>query len=204
MEKEKYLEDLSEIRSIMDKSTRFISLSGLSGIIAGSLALIGAYLASIILGKIDYNVRTKITPPLDTTILLLTIAIVILVLSLGAGVFFSYRKAKKLNQTLWGTQSKRFLVNVFIPLATGGLVCLVLLFDGYIGLIAPLTLIFYGLALINGSKYTLKEIRGLGLVEIFLGLIGLTFVGYGLLSWAMGFGIMHIIYGIYMHLKYER
>jgi len=68
--------------------------------------------------------------------------------------------------------------------------------------VAPLTLIFYGLALVNASKYTLSEIRSFGIAEIVLGLIAMAFIGYGLLFWAIGFGLLHIIYGIIMHVRY--
>ena len=85
---------------------------------------------------------------------------------------------------------------------TGGILCLILLFNGYVGIIAPLTLIFYGLALVNASKYTLKEVRSLGIAEIILGLIATYFIGYGLLFWSVGFGLLHIIYGIIMKTRY--
>ena len=65
-------------------------------------------------------------------------------------------------------------------------------------------LIFYGLALINSSKYTFFEIRYLGIAEIVLGLIASVFVSSGLILWAAGFGLLHIIYGIIMYYKYER
>jgi len=120
-----------------------------------------------------------------------------------AGILLTRNKARKTNQKLWDSQSQRLLINLFIPLAVGGILCLILLSKGFIGLIAPLTLVFYGLALINASKYTLSEIRSLGIIEVALGLIGCQFVGYGLILWALGFGILHIIYGIVMHVKYD-
>ena len=57
---------------------------------------------------------------------------------------------------------------------------------------------------VNASKYTLNDIRYLGLTEIFLGLVALVFLEYSLLFWAIGFGLVHIIYGIVMYYKYER
>jgi hypothetical protein len=44
----------------------------------------------------------------------------------------------------------------------------------------------------------------LGICEIGLGLIASIYMGYGLLFWAVGFGVLHIIYGIVMYMKYER
>jgi hypothetical protein len=117
-------------------------------------------------------------------------------------MYFTQRKAKKNNQNIWDKQSQRLIANLMIPLVVGGILCLILLNNGFIGLIAPLTLLFYGLGLVNASKYTLTEIRSLGLIEIALGLIGCQFVGFGLILWAVGFGVMHIVYGIVMHLRH--
>ena len=119
------------------------------------------------------------------------------------GIFFTSRKAKKNKQKLWDQQTKRLLLNLFIPLATGGILCLILLSKGFIGFVAPFTLIFYGLALVNASKYTLREVRSLGILEIILGLIGTNYVGFGLLFWVIGFGALHILYGIIMKVKYK-
>ena len=204
MEKQKYLDDLQDIKMIMDRSSRFISLSGMSGVVAGVTALFGAYLAySIVYAGQDYLNYRHANLSVSNLILLLTIAIGVLVVSVTGGIYFTHRKAKKNQQKAWNSQSRRLIINLFIPLATGGLVCLILIGKGLIGIIAPFTLIFYGLGLINASKYTLSEIRSLGMMEILLGIIGCQFVGYGLILWGIGFGVLHIIYGIVMYKKYE-
>lgn len=204
MDQQKYIDDLREIKSIMSRSSRLISLSGLAGVFAGIFALGGAYMAySTVYTNQNYlGYRVAILNS-ETIVSLLTIAITTLILSIGAGVFFTSRRAKKTNEKLWDHQTKRLLINLFIPLATGGILCLILLSKGYIGVVAPLTLIFYGLALVNASKYTLDEIRSLGLLEIALGLFATYFIGYGLIFWSIGFGVLHIIYGLVMHRKYE-
>ena len=129
---------------------------------------------------------------------------VILLGALATGIFFTTRKARRNQQAIWGALTRRLLLNLSIPLAVGGVFCLALFQQGIIGFIAPATLIFYGLALINASKYTLRDIRFLGLSEIVLGLIGLFNLGYGLDLWAFGFGVLHIVYGAIMYYKYER
>jgi len=204
MNNETYIEDLKMIREIMNRSSRFISLSGLSGVFAGSFALIGAYLAYLtVYANQDYLQYRKAVLTTETITTLLLIAVVTLLLSIAMGIFLSKRKARKDKQKVWNLQAKRMLINLFIPLITGGFLSLIFLFKGYIGIVAPLTLIFYGLALVNASKYTLTEIRSLGIVEIILGLLAAQFIGYGLIFWALGFGVLHIIYGIAMHLKYR-
>jgi hypothetical protein len=202
--KEKYLEDLKEIREMMNRSSRFISLSGLSGISAGVAALIGAYLAHRTIQS--YQLEMDFYPAqLSSEALyrLLLIASLTLIIALISGIWFTSRETRKRNLKVWDAQTKRLLINLFIPLITGGVLCLMLIFKGFAGMAAPLTLVFYGLSLVNASKYTLDEIRSLGLLEIALGLVAFYFIGYGLIFWAIGFGILHIAYGLYMYLKYK-
>ncbi|MEQ8927654.1 MAG: hypothetical protein RLO81_17690 [Fulvivirga sp.] len=200
--KEKYIEDLKEIKDIMNRSSRFISLSGLSGISAGICALIGAYLAyNTVYQNQNYLGYRKAIITGDSVSTLLLIAIGTMIVAIGSVIYFTTRETKKRNQKIWDHQTKRLLINLSIPLVTGGILALMFLYKGFIGVVAPLTLIFYGLALVNASKYTLDEIRSLGIIEICLGLIAMQFIGYGLLFWAVGFGILHIIYGVFMQLK---
>lgn len=208
MQKQKnHLQTLTEIKNLMERSSRFISLSGLTGVAAGIFALIGAWAAHYYLG-ISFTDETAYHPGLTVLELerfMVADALAVLVLALGFGVFFTARKAKKAGLKVWDKTAERLLINLMLPLAAGGIFCLILIFRwGQISFIAPLTLIFYGLALINASKYTLNDIRFLGIAEIILGLIGSYFINYGLLLWSIGFGVLHIIYGFVMYYKYER
>jgi hypothetical protein len=214
---DKHLEDLKEIRSIMERSSRFISLSGLSGIFAGIYALTGAFAVWFYLNKNPYarfifnsDIFNSVDSLLgsNTKVNFLTFlaadAFVVIFLAITTGIYLTTRQARKKGQSIWDKSSQLMIINLAIPLITGGLFCLILLYHGLIGLVAPVMLLFYGLALINGSKYTLTDIRYLGFCEIILGLISTVFIGYGLLFWAIGFGVMHILYGTIMYFKYER
>ncbi|MEN7549843.1 hypothetical protein AAG747_18100 [Rapidithrix thailandica] len=199
-------QEISEIRSLMERSSRFISLSGLSGIFAGIFALGGAAIAYLLLKK-EYGSASlyqdqNISPDLIQWLLLDALGII--VLAVATGIYFTTRNAKKKGLKTWDHTTKRVLSNLLLPLATGGLFCLILIFQQFIVLVAPATLIFYGLALINASKYTLSDIRYLGIIEISLGLLASFFLGYGLLFWSIGFGLMHILYGTIMYFKYEK
>jgi uncharacterized membrane protein HdeD (DUF308 family) len=66
------------------------------------------------------------------------------------------------------------------------------------------TLVFYGLALINASKYTVRDVFYLGICEIVLGVLSMFLTGFTLLFWALGFGILHILYGTIMYFKYDK
>lgn len=202
---EKYAEDLREIKEIMNRSSRFISLSGLSGISAGVSALLGAFVAyRTVFADQDYPDYHRVVLTGESLTQLLLIAIGTLLLAIGTGIYFTTRETGKRNQKAWDYQTKRLLINLSIPLLTGGLLCLNLLFRGYVGMVAPLTLIFYGLALVNAGKYTLGVVRSLGVMEIVLGLLAMYFTGSGLLLWSVGFGGLHIGYGLFMQWKYKK
>lgn len=209
--KKEYLDNLNEIKSLMEKSSRFLSLSGLSGVIAGLTALAGATLAYFYFDGKLFNpdfifelLRGDYIEVTNGITFLLTDAIVVLIVAFAGAIYFTNRKAKKDEVKAWDKSAKRTLINLAIPLVTGGLFSLVLAYHLQISLIAPATLIFYGLALINAGKYTVKDIRYLGITEIILGLAASFFTGYGLILWIIGFGILHIFYGIIMYVKYER
>tara|TARA_R110000868_G_scaffold110419_2_gene299200 strand:+ start:159 stop:806 length:648 start_codon:yes stop_codon:yes gene_type:complete len=214
MESNKYLDDITEIKNMMSRSSRFISLSGLSGILAGVYALIGAYLANLQLGQqlgsasnYGLNSRTEYTQIASNTDLiysLVLIAVGVILMAAITGILLTIKKSKKSGEKIWDVSSKRLLVNFLIPLLVGGIFCLVLLQYNASGLIAPTTLLFYGLACVNASKYTLGDIRYLGIANIIIGLLSTQFIGYGLYFWALGFGVFHIIYGALMYYKYDR
>ncbi len=203
MDQEKYIQDIKEIREMMDRSGRFISLSGISGVVAGIIALVSAFIAYhyIYLDSDFYSFKVVYLSP-ETIQDIFLLALATLVLSIGSVIILTHQTTKKKGQKLLNKHAKLVLVNLAIPLITGGIVCIILIINGYIGVIAPLTLVFYGLALVNASKYTLDDIRSLGITQIMLGLMGLYFIEYGLILWAIGFGILHIVYGIIMRLKY--
>ncbi len=209
IEKDQQLEQIKEIHSMMERSSRFISLSGLSGVFAGFFALAGAGAFSVYINqKLNYGYTELIRlTDIDAIPSLVTFCIVdallVITLSLVFAIFFTTRKARETGQKLLDGSARRLLLSLFIPLITGGIYCLGLLHYDRFGLIAPTTLIFYGLALLNASKYTLDEIKWLGITEIIIGLTGMFFIGYGVTLWAIGFGVMHIIYGLMMYVRYE-
>ena len=204
------LDTLKEIRSLMERSSRFISLSGLSGVSAGICALIGAALAALYLGRFGSNELTYEHLSefenwgLKAGVFFVLDAVLVLVSAVLSAIYFTTRKAKIKGQKVWDALTRRLILSLAVPIAVGGVFILALIYHGLVGLVAPSTLVFYGLGLVNASKYTLDDVRQLGYAEIILGLITCFNVGYGLESWALGFGGLHIAYGLYMYYKYER
>ena len=201
-----YQKDIESIRQLMERSVKFLSLSGLSGILAGVYALIGAAVAYIIIYYPDTPLEYRKQSVNEIAIIskLLAIAMGILVVSLITGYKLASGKARKLGVKVWDTTSKRLTINLAVPLVAGGLFILILLSNGHYGVAAPACLVFYGLALMNASQNLFDEVRYLGYLEIVLGLIAAIIPGFGLFFWAMGFGVLHIIYGAVMFKRYDQ
>ena len=208
----KHLETLSQIRDLMDRSSRFISLSGLSGVAVGSFALLGVALAYGFLGIWPFEKGPEYFAIAREThkwgmghyTFFFVTAIFVLFFAVASGIFFTTRKARQKGYQIWDATTKRLLVNLLIPLLTGAVFCFALYYHGQIEFVAPATIVFYGLGLVNASKYTFNDIRMLGILEIILGSVALFYPKYGLEFWGFSFGILHIIYGILMYYKYEK
>lgn len=210
-QQQEQLDSIKAIRSMMEQSSRFLSLSGLSGVIVGLMAIAGVFIAYAFLGmRIDEpGYFTKILNAdgnlnIEVYTFLITELLVLLIIALVTAIFLSMRKASAKGVTIWDAIAKRLVINMVVPLLTGALFCVILLYHGYINLIIPSTILFYGLAIYNASKYTLHDIRSLGIIEILLGLAAAYFVDYALLFWGFGFGVLHIVYGLYIYFKYEK
>ena len=194
---------------MMEESTKFLSLSGFSGVFLGLFAIAGAMVAWFIIpegGNISSEEYLNSLPVNEATAIKLQMglnALVVLLLSVAAALFFSFRNAIRSGRSIWTPVSKRLFINLSIPLAAGGIFALILAFQNHFQLIIPVFLVFYGLALINAGKFTYDEIFYLGIFEIITGLVASVFPDQGLLFWIFGFGILHIVYGVMMYRKYQ-
>jgi hypothetical protein len=190
-----YSEDIKTIKRIMEESSRFLSLSGLSGIFAGILAFLGGFAAHFL------RLRTQ-----DISLLkyeVVAVAMIVLVLALAGSFYFSIRKARSKGQKIWTPVSRRLLLNLFIPLISGGFFILILYFENHWKLIVPAMLIFYGLSLVSAGKFTYSEVFYLGLAELITGFLAAIFQESFILFWVLGFGFLHIVYGLIMYRKYQ-
>jgi len=224
MEEKELQDELASIRRIMERSSKFISLSGLSGILAGVYALVGALIAWTLLNSdpaygVLRQARTEADAPVTglfyggdgfagiytgLIVKLLLIAVAVLVASIITAILLSSRQAKKKGQPMWGAISQQLMFNMAIPLIAGGALIFILLLHHHYGIVSAASLIFYGLALVSASNFTFGEVKYLGICEVILGLIAACLPGHGLLFWALGFGVLHIIYGGMMYFKYDK
>ncbi|NVK48474.1 MAG: hypothetical protein HWE09_01815 [Cyclobacteriaceae bacterium] len=198
--------ELAEIKAMMERSTRFLSLSGLSGVLAGIYAFLGAGIAWywVYYPSSEFALETEEVNPSDLQTKLLVIAFLVLVLAIGSAYLLSQYKSQKKSQQFWSPASKRFLLALFIPVIAGGFFSFALIHQSAYQLLAPATLTFYGLGLISASHFTLGEIRNLGIGQLVLGIFAAYFPDFGLICWALGFGLLHVIYGSMMYYRYDR
>lgn len=198
-----YLAEIKEIRQMMEQSSRFLSLSGLSGILVGLYALIGAFIAYQIIYFPLSSPYRKIFPS-EISSSLIVLGAVILILSLVTVLWLTYRKTKNSGKKFWNPGSRLMSIHLAIPLVSGGILILVFVSRGIFSIVSPSCLVFYGLALVNAAKFTRQEIFYMGLIQITLGILAAIFPGLGLLLWAIGFGLIHVIYGTVMYFRYEQ
>jgi hypothetical protein len=206
------LEELQEIRRLMERSSRFLSLSGISGIWAGTSALIGAAVAFYYFDLVPFGSKfmayqQALENPkwgIDPETFFFLDAAIILFVALCGSLFFTYRKAKQAGQPIWSNIALRTAQALLIPVAVGGLCSLIFLYRGYYSLIAPIMLLTYGLGIISAAKHTHREVNWLGAGQLVLGAVGLLVPGIGLELWAIGFGLLHVVYGFIHYNTYER
>ena len=189
-QEKEHLQAIQDIKTMMERSTKFSSISGKAGIVVGMLAVI------VFAGIKWFDVTTVAS--------LFVVMVGTLMLALSIGLYLSIAKAKKEGTAIFDTTAKRFLVQFFIPLFVGGILCLIFACQNQIGYIPAMMLIFYGFALVHASKFSLDTIKSLGYLEIIAGLIAAAFAQYGMWCWVIGFGVLHIIYGFIIYTKYEK
>ncbi len=209
MTKTKPFEDISEIRNMMERASRFISLSGLAGVFAGLYAIIGAtiaywYFNMYIIENSESLIFSSLNLYEEIPVFVILLAALVFIFSVSSAVYFTTKNSKNKSLPLWDNTTKKLLISLFVPLLTGGIFILFLISRSYYDLIVPSSLIFYGLALLNGAHFTYSDIRYLAYFELAIGIISLWFNDYAIIVWAVGFGFMHIAYGTIMYFKYEK
>lgn len=202
-------EALREIRSIMDRSARIISLSGWSGIWAGTVALIGAFIGERWLQQPEYKgigstLYASATHFDSYTVNFIFLGIAVFATAMGGVIFFTQRKAARMGRKAWNNASRMMLAQLFYPVFAGGVFCLLFIYYGCGMFVAPACLVFYGLALLSAGRHTFSDIRYLGMLDVALGCAAMFFPGHGLIFWGLGFGVLHIFYGIMMRGKYDQ
>lgn len=199
---ENYLSELKEIRQMMEQSSRFLTLSGLAGVLIGLYALIGSFIMYQVLSEKAESVFSVSLGSLNRS-LTVQIFSIILVLSLITIFYLTAKRVRRSGKKFWNPGTRLMVISLVIPLLTGGILIIVFVTQSMLHLLPALSLVFYGLALVNAAKFTRHEIFYMGLLQISLGIFASIVPNLGLLFWAFGFGLLHVIYGTVMYIRYE-
>jgi len=198
--KDKHIEDLRAIHNLMERSSIFVNLSGIGAIIVGLCALAGSWFAHRILWQ--YSLAPYTLTELKLS--LLTLAAIVFFSALGIYVLFVWLRSRQLKAKFWNATARKISINFGVPFLSGSLVVFHLLTNDYISMVAPVSIIVYGIAVFCASHNSFVESRLLAVLEIALGVVALWFPGQGLWFWMVGFGLLHILYGIVFWFNHER
>jgi hypothetical protein len=208
MSTKEQIENIKSIKEMMERSSRYMTLSGFASIFAGIYAIVGAVIGYFWVYqqqiKWDEHFHLFRKYNYDPRFVLFGIALVVFLFAVGTAIYLTRKKAKKTGLSIWNSQAKRVIYQFAIPLVAGGLFCILLILHNEISLVASASLIFYGLALLNASKFTFNETHQFAIAQIVLGLLAGVFLCYGIVFWTIGFGLFHIIFGIVIYIRYEK
>jgi hypothetical protein len=202
----------AEASSGVRRQTRYLAFSAWSFLSIGLLFLLVIASAWVYLG---YEIEGQTDPeqlfgrfeaiPSHYYALAAVACLLALGLGLGLVTWFNNRKAERLGLARWNAAATKMVQEAAVPLLGGGLLLAVLVFRyGLFGLVAPLSLLFYGLALTRASWFSLRELRSLGYVQIGLGLVSCLFPRETLLFWGLGLGLAHVLFGLWMAVREQR
>lgn len=191
---EKAAEDILHIRTVMDRTVKFGSVSGTAGIISGFVAIASALVAWQWLGVGLFVDPDSFSYTEGKYLLLLGAAV--MALSVTTAAVLSVRNAARRKESIWTGTTQRLVYAMAVPLVPGGLFALLLLYAGSLYLALAATLIFYGIAMHSAAAFSHAEFRPLGLLCTASGLAAAAFPAYSLLFWLLGFGLLNIIFGL--------
>ena len=175
------MDNLSFIRSTMERATSFTAVPGWGGVAMGATALVAAAIAPL-QGSPDGWLR------------------VWLVEALVAGAIGSYamaRKARRSEGAALSRPTRRFLLSYAPPILVGALLTFVLHREGLFRVLPGLWLMLYGTGVVTGGAFSVRVVPVMGLCFMAVGAVALVApASWGDPALALGFGVLHIIFGV--------
>ncbi|HEY3011164.1 MAG TPA: hypothetical protein VGJ36_00360 [Gemmatimonadales bacterium] len=181
------MDNLSFIRSTMERATAFTAVPGWGGVAMGVTALIATVLASN-----SATVTEWLVIWLSASVLAFTI-----------GGWAMVRKARRAGTTVFSYSGRRFVLSYVPPLAVGALLTVVLVRAGLHSALPGTWLLLYGTGVVTGGAFSVRVVPIMGFCFMALGALALL-ISPGWSEWllAAGFGGLHIIFGIIIARRY--
>lgn len=174
-----------------------LSLKGISGVLFGVISILFIYSIYNFLDQFSAGVGIGLIPISFFEIILIIISIIYIFISFFTIVSINKRRRKKMQLSGWEMNSKKIVYIFLCFLALGGIGTYLLLTNGQLKLIIPLSLFLYGFTYLIIKKYTNVKSTLFGVLFISAGITAYFLPNYMYLLWGISFGVYHIIYGIY-------
>lgn len=181
------IDNLAFIRETMERSSVFTSVPGYGGMLMGITAIVAAYIASI---------QPTIREWLIVWLIEASLAFLI-------GLLAMWQKTKLSNSSLLSTPARKLLLNSLPPFLCGIVITLGLWRFGIFEIMIPIWLLLYGAAVVTGGSYSVKAVPIMGWCFLAVGTIAFFVpTAYGNLLMAIGFGVLHIVFGFIIGRKF--
>jgi hypothetical protein len=182
------MENLEFIRDTMERSTHFTAVPGYGGMLIGFTAIGAAYIA-----------HTQAPLIRDWVIVWLVEA----VLAFCIGLFAMWQKSKLAGTTLNSVPAKKMILSFVPPMICGVIITLGLWRYGDFVSMIPVWLLLYGAAVVTGGSYSVRAVPIMGWCFIALGAIAFFLpANTGNLMMTLGFGLLHMVFGLVIARKY--
>ena len=182
-------ENLKMIRNLMERSTQYSTFSGLSGVFAGLVSIVGC-LVTQAMGKVDDR-------PIE---FIVTWAIVILV-AVGADYLLTKRRAAEVGKRVLSRLGRQMVIAAIPGLGSGSLLTFYFMQHKMLANIFPVWMLAYGIAVCATGLFSQREVSALGAAFLVAGAFSLLLPVSGLLMMAITFGGFHIVYALVMSKK---
>lgn len=186
-------ENLRVIRELMERSTKYSTFSGPSGILAGAASIVGCV--------VTHSLATR--PPGSDSFripFLITWSMVIL-FAIGADFLLMKRRAARVGKRIVSRLGKQMVFAAGPGLGTGVLLTLYLLQHNMLTNVYPFWMLSYGIAVCAVGQFSQREVKALGVAFLLAGTLTLLMPGWGLPLMALSFGGFHIIYALLISRK---
>jgi hypothetical protein len=176
-------DNLSFIRSAIERSSTFSAVPGVGGVVTGIIGLLAAITAA-----------PQPTPErwLGVWLAAASVAVIVEVVSMTS-------KARRAEMTLTGTNARRFFVALAAPLVAGAAITYQLWKLRSFAVMTPVWLLLYGAGVLTGGMFSTPAVRTLGVCFMAAGIVAIATPSEWDNIWlALGFGGLHVGFGAYI------
>ena len=176
-------DNLTFIRSAMERSSTFTAIPGTGGVVMGVIGLIAAGVSAK---------QPTADRWLGTWLAAASIAATVALVAMRW-------KAHRAGTTLTGTNARRFALGMAAPLVAGAAITYDLWAVRSFTVMAPAWLLLYGAGVLTGGTFSVPVVRAIGICFMAAGIAAiLTPHEWGNVWLAIGFGGLHVGFGTYI------